>query len=420
VNINESLKGTGRGVTDSGPRMTLAKALVISQVSLSLLLVMGAGLFLRTLWNLQSAGVGYPKENLLVMALNAAPAGFKETRLATFFHDIGDRLRTLPGVRDVTWSVNGLFTPSDEQDTIEAEGFTPASEGDRNSLYDEVGPGYFSALGIPILLGREIGAQDRAASPRVCVINEAFAQRFFQGRNPIGKHVTDTYGDKRFTMEVVGVVRDARDHAARGTLPIRGRGRPPRFYAVLEQGIDGISPDVFFEIRTTGDPNRMVKPVRKAILDMNPDAAVGALQPLVSLIDQSNAQPRLVARLSTIFGVLALLLAATGLYGVLSYGVARRTNEIGIRMALGSGKSRVIGMILRETSVTIAIGLIVGAAAAAACTRFIASRLYGLSAMDPLTILAAATVLCAVALIAAFIPATRAARVSPVKALRME
>src|SRR5262249_39850349 len=265
--------------------------------------------------------------------------------------ELTERLRALPRVQGVTYSTNGLFSGSESSDEIDVEGFTPSKEEETYSLMDRVGPQYFSTIGIPLLLGRETGRQDTATSPRVCVINEAFAKTFFKGRNPIGRHITQKFGNDKQVIEIVGVARDARDHRLRGDVP-------PRFYVPGDQAMGGPNRFASFEVRTAGDPEQMITAVRKSILAVNEDLPVRNIRPLVESIDLVNTQPKMVARLCTIFGAIALLLAATGLYGVLSYGVARRTNEIGIRMALGAGKGRVVQMILRETGVMIAIGVV--------------------------------------------------------------
>jgi len=413
VNLNDSLRDSGRGVTSGGSRLNLAKALVIVQVAVSLMLVIGAGLFLRTLWNLQAVDVGYPKEKLLMASVDGATAGYKGSQLSFLWRDLTDRLRTLPGVQGVTHSVNGLFSGSESGDEIDVEGFTPQNNKDKSSRFDIVGPQYFSTIGIPLLLGREFGNQDTATSPNVCVINEAFAKKFFAGRNPMGRHVTEKFGDLRRTFEVVGVSKDARDHRLRDDVP-------PRFYIPDEQFMSGPLDWATFEIRTARDPEQVLGAVRKAILSVNGDLPIDNARPLAENIDRVTDQPRMIARLCTIFGVIALLLASTGLYGVLSYGVARRTNEIGIRMALGAGRANVIGMILRETGVMIVIGVAGGVAFAAIAAKLVASRLYGLSSMDPITLGTATVILAIVALVAGYIPAARAARVNPTTALRHE
>lgn len=412
VNLNDSLRDSGR-VTASGGRLNLAKMLVIVQVAFSLLLVAGAGLFLRTLWNLQSVGLGYPREHLLLVTADGVSAGYKGPQLSNLWHDLTSRLRALPGVQGASYSVNGLFSGSESADEIDVEGFTPSKNNEKFSRFDQVGPEYFSTVGIPMLLGRELGQQDTANSPRVCVINEAFAKLFFAGRNPIGRHLTQKFGDNKNAVEIVGVAKNARDHRLRGDVP-------PRFYLPGDQGMQGPNEWATFEIRTAGDPAQMIAAVRKAILSVNENLPVEGARPLVESVDRTNAQPRMVARLCSIFGLMALLLAATGLYGVLSYSVARRTNEIGIRMALGAGRGRVVQMILRETGVMIAIGVAAGVAFTAAGVQMVKSRLYGLGALDPAAVIAAVAILGVVALAAGYIPAARAAKVNPTQALRHE
>jgi predicted permease len=393
--------------------MTFAKGLVAAQIALSLLLVVGAGLFLRTLWNLQSVALGYSKEKLLLVRVDALTAGYQEAQRPPLYNDLAERLRSLPGVRAVTYSENGLFSGTESGDPVDVEGFVHKNKDDAHAAFDQIGPGYFSGLGIPLLLGREIELRDAANSPRVCVINEAFAKRFFTGRNPIGKHITDTYGDTHLTMEVIGVTKDVRDHRLREKVR-------ERFYVPAAQGDGGIPSSINFEIRTIADPNAQLSAIRAAILRVNANLPILSARTIEDLIDGRNTQPRMVARLCGIFGVIALLLAATGLYGVLSYNVARRTNEIGIRMALGAGHGRVIGMIFKETGFLICAGMLAGVAAVFATTRLVASRLYGLTALDPATIAIAVGILGAVALVAGYVPAARAARVNPVTALRHE
>jgi predicted permease len=412
VNLNDTLRDSGR-VTASGGRLNLAKGLVIVQVAFSLLLVAGAGLFLRTLWNLQSVGLGYPREHLLLVNADGVTAGYKGPQLSNLWHDLTERLRALPGVQGATYSENGLFGGSESADEIDVEGFTATKDNEKISRFDRVGPQYFSTVGIPMMLGREFGPQDTRTSPQVCVINEAFAKLFFAGRNPIGRHITQKFGDKKHVIEIVGVARNARDHRLRDDVP-------PRFYLPGDQGLEGPNEWAIFEVRTAGDPAQMVAAVRKTIQSLNENLPAEGARPLVESVDRTNAQPRMVARLCSIFGIMALLLATTGLYGVLSYGVARRTNEIGIRMALGAGRGRVIQMILRETAVMIVVGVVVGTIFTAIGVQLIKSKLFGLGALDPAAVLSAVAILTVVALVAGYIPAARAARVNPTQALRHE
>ncbi len=427
--VHASLKTTGRGLTKSRQRATFAKALVITQVALSLLLITGAGLFVRTLWNLQAVPLGYPKENLLIADVDSASAGYSGAHEETLFRELTGRIRAIPGVRGVTYSGNGFFQGHKPIMAIFVEGFqirhadysntgvygyTRALD-DRGAESEVIGPDYFSTVGIPILRGREIGRQDTANAPPVCVINEAFAKHFFAGRAALGEHVTGVFGDisghtTRRAMQVVGVVKDSREHSLRGPIDWK------LYFPVDQHGGWGGGT---FAIRVAGNPMRISHAVRSAIAAVDGNLPV-KIQTLEQVVAAQNAPPRLIAQLCSSFGILALVLAAAGIYGVLSYGVARRTNEIGIRMALGAQRPRVVAMILGETTLMILSGVCVGAFASAAGGRLIATQLYGLSTMDPLTVGAAIAILGAVALLATLVPALRASRVDTLSALRHE
>ncbi len=424
--FHESLKESGRSGTRSRQRTRMAKALVTTQVAVSFLLVLGAGLFLQTLRNLQTVSLGFPKNNLLLMEVDSS--GLTQ-QLVNLDDEITSRIRTIPGVRKVTYSDRPLLNGFDGAFAIGVEGFTAMSEKDRGSAGSFVGPEYFSTIGIPMLVGREIGARDGPTSPRVCVINEAFAKEFFAGRNPMGKHVRIN----SVSAEIVGVAKDARVNSLRGAIE-------PKFYAAADQNSGAFS----FEIRTIGDPNRIVNAVRRSVLDVDENLSISDAETLDQKIGSQNAQARLIADVCTLFGVIALLVAAMGIYAVLSYNVARRTNEFGIRIALGAEKRRITGMVLRETGVTIIAGLVAGIGAAAAGARLLAAQLYGVEAvaprwslasyehvdsatqlygvgaMDLASIAVTICILAGIALLAAYLPAARAAQVDPARALRRE
>ena len=335
------LREQGRGVVGSTAWLRLGKLIVVGQLALSLPLLVGAGLLVRTLFNLQRVDLGYPKDNLLTARVDGQAAGYDPVRQAAAFEELLSRIRTVPGVRLATYSDNGIFGGSDNGDQIVVEGYAPKGPDDNGSRYDQIGPGYFSTLGVPVLLGREIAEQDLAAGRAVCVINETFAKKFFEGRNPIGLHVTQTYAEERHTYEVVGVVRDSRQNRLRGNVE-------HRFYVPASAPAAGISA-VTFIVRPQGDGTAPLADVRRIVQQTEPKMVVLRAGTVADAIDLRIAQDRLLARLSIAFGLVALLLAAIGLYGVLSYGVARRTNEIGIRKALGAQQSALIGMVLRET-----------------------------------------------------------------------
>jgi predicted permease len=406
------LREQGRGIAGSAAWLRIGKLVVVGQLALSLPLLAGAGLLVRTLFNLQHVEIGYPKDDVVTVRVDAEAAGYDTVRQTAAFEGLLARIRGLPGVRAATYSNNGLFGGSDNGDEIAVEGYTPTREDDRGSRYDAVGPRYFATLGIPVLLGREITEQDRPSGRAVCIVNETFANRFFKGRNPIGLHVTQHYADEHHTYEVVGVVRDSRQGRLRGEVE-------HRFYVPATQPAAKIG-GVSFIVRPLGDGASVVADVRRIIRREEPMMAISRAERVVEAVNRRIVQDRLLAQLSIAFGVVAVLLAAIGLYGVLSYGVARRTSELGIRKALGAREGTLIAMILRETGWLLVVGLIAGGAASAAALRLIASRLYGLAPSDPLTLATAIVGLAVVATLAAWLPAYRASRVDPLVALRYE
>jgi len=405
ITLAETLKDAGRGGSARGGA---TKVLVALQVTVSMLLLIGAGLFLRTLYNLKTQDVGYNPDHLLIMRVDPVSAGYRGDEVGRTMKNLLDRVRALPDVRSATFSENGLFSGTESGDHVDVEGFTPASDKDREARFDQVGPDYFTKVGIPILLGRDMSERDLPGAPRVAVINETMAKFYFPGANPIGRHFTGS----KVRLEIVGVVRDAQDHDFRDD-PVR------RFYVSFFQPIDGIT-TANFEIRTDGNPGSLSNPLRREVEAVNRNLPVLSVKEVRELMDASVVQERLVAILSSFFGALAMVLAAIGLYGVMSYSVARRTNEIGIRIALGAGTSKVIGMILGDVLGLIVAGGVAGIGLAFAVTRWIQSFLFGLSAMDPLSFGGAAVLLVLVGALAGYLPARRAARIDPTVALRYE
>ncbi len=412
VEAAAGLKEQGRGVTGSASWLRLGKFIVVGQLALSLPLLVGAALLVQTLYNLQRVDIGYAKDRLLLVEIDAQTAGYEPSRWVPLFDRLLERIRAVPGVRAATYSNNGLFQGSDSHDEILVEGYTAKGDNDRGSGYDHIGPSYFSTLGIPVILGREITAEDQPSASKVCVINEAFAKMFFDGRPPLGMHVTQVYGNQRNTFQIVGVAKDVRTNRIRGEIN-------PRFYVPATQPVT-VPNRAIFEMRTAGEPSSVLAGVRGAVREIDPNLPIASTSQLDDLLNEGMVQDRLLARLSIAFGVVALLLASVGLYGILSYGVTRRTNEIGIRKALGAQHSAVMSMVLRETGLLLAIGLAAGIALAAMALRLIQSRLYGLASTDPTAFAVGIAVLSAVGLAAAWFPAYRASRVDPLIALRHE
>ena len=288
-----------------------------------------------------------------------------------------ERLARIPGVRAVTYSQNGLFSGSESGDKISVEGYKSQKPQDLHARFDAGRPELLlRRWASPSCWGAISGRRMWSRRNRSAWSTRLSPNSISATQNPIGKHVTDEFPDTRKTFTIVGVARDARDHSLR-------REIFRRFYLSALQPLGGFSPDMNYEIRTFGEPGAVIQAARKAILAYDPAIPIGRVQPFVAMLDDNMRQERIIAQLSTVFGGLALLLAAIGLYGVLSYAVAQRTNEIGIRMALGAERGAVVRMILRETALLIVIGLAVGVPASLACARLVQSKLFGLKPADP-------------------------------------
>jgi putative ABC transport system permease protein len=413
VSLNATLKDSAATVSSSGSRLSLGKALVVGQVALSVLLLVGAGLFARTLGNLSAADLGYSRDHLLIVRVEPVSAGYAGGARAAVYRQLLESFRSIPGTKAVTLSENGLFSGTESADRVTVEGYHSDKDEDNSARFDQVGPDYFGSIGIPMILGRGITARDSEAAPRVCVVNEAFATFYFGKENPIGRHVRDEFPDTQATFVIVGVARNARDHAVKGDVP-------RRFYVPFFQSLGEIPGSAYYEIRTSADPETQLPLVRRKVRDVNEALPITSATALSALVDRSITRERMIARVSTFFGALALLLASVGLYGVLSYATARRTREIGIRMALGAPGGLIRTGVLRETMTLVALGLAIGVPAALASSRLVRTALFGLEPTDPGTIAGAVIVVVAVALAAAYFPARRASRVDPLTALRCE
>ncbi len=408
IEPNSSLKG---GKTSSPLRNPLGKVFVAAQVALSLLLLVGAGLFVRTLINLQRVPSGFNQENAMLFMVDTAATGYKEKdpKLPAMLRDVEEKVKAIPGVQAASFAFftfhQGVWTsPAYTRDQPD---IAPNLRSIRNNI---VGPDFFAAMGIPLVQGRGFGPQDTASSQKVAVISESMAQRFFPSGSPVGKRFGIDGPNSTEALEVIGVVKDAKFGS------LTEEVKPIAFYPHAQL------PDVLgnFVVRFSGPSSAVVPQVRETIKQVNRNLPVDDVVSLSDHIGRSLVQQKLIARLASFFGLLALLLACVGLYGVMSYGVARRTNEIGIRMALGARGRSVLWLVLREALVLVVIGLVVGVLASLALTKTAASLLYELKPNDPLTIATATIVLMMVALLAGYLPARRAARVDPMIALRDE
>jgi predicted permease len=378
------------------------------------LVLFAAGLLVRSLQKLMTQDFGYSRDHLVIARLDPTGAGYTANTMKLLAPGLVARLGSAPGVHAVTYSTNGLFSGTESADAIIVPGFSEGSARDRSVLEDYVGPDYFAVVGIPILAGRDIETQDTPTSTRVAVVNEAMAKHFFAGQNPIGRQFTiddPDWRDKPIT--IVGIAHNAKDHGSGIREEIK-----PRFYMAFQQVLD---PDqIVIEVQVSGAPSAVVANVLGQIKAADSRLPISFVEALDTLVTDSAGDQIALAKLSTFFAGLALLLACVGLYGVISYTVAGRTREIGVRMALGAQRGDVMALVLREGMLVVAIGLLVGIPLALAGTRVLQRFLFGLKSTDPISLIAVVLLLGVVAAVAGFIPARRASRIDPMAALRYE
>jgi len=403
---------TARGKVGAG-RLRGSKLLVAALVAMSLPLVIGAGLFVRTLINLQHQPLGFDPERILTFSVDPTKAGMRDARLLAAYARIQDRVRAMPGVRGVTASRLGLITGWVNNGTASLEGDTPATDPKTRRIHwNQVGPDFFQTMGMNVLLGRGIDARDTATALQVAVVNEAMARQFFPGQSPIGLRFWFGRTPTGAPMEIVGVVHDAKYASLRAPAP-------PTAYVPYAQSRTPLSAMVY-EVRAEGDPMALATGIRRAVTDIVPGVPIGDVKTQARVIDDSLGQETMYVRLFGFFGVLAMLLACIGLYGTMSYALGRRTREIGIRMALGAGRGRVLGSALGEALVIAVAGVAVGCLLAWAGSRYVQSLLFEVTPFDVPTIAAAVVIMLTVAVGAGYLPARRASRLEPLRALREE
>jgi predicted permease len=399
----------GRGTVGSTAELRSGRWLVGVQLALSLPLLVCAGLLMRTIDNLQRVDVGFRNERLLLARVDLGEIVQDTARRDRVLRDLQARIRRVPGVQAVSFSQLGLFSGGFSSTTIEVEGSALTARMPVESALDRVGADYFTTLGIPIRLGRDISTNDRAGTGNVCVINDAFARRFFNGRQPVGMHVTTIDNDARTTYDVVGVAGDAHIQGLRHEVEAR-------FFVPAEQR-PSLDTGRTFLIRAPTERGAIAAALRQVVTDEDPAVSISNLVFIEQQMAPLTAEERVIARLTVVFGSVALALAAIGLYGVLSFGIVRRSSEIAVRIALGAQSREIVTMILRETLTLAVAGLLLGGALAYVGSRLIASRLYRVAPQDPLTVTVATSVLVVVAFLAAYLPAHRASRMDPMAAL---
>ena len=421
-NLAPTLKDTVGAVVGGSGGVRLRKGLVIAQVTVSVLLLISAGLFIRSLRNLRTLDLGLKTENLIAFNLSPTLNGYTPLRSKQFEKQVRDRVSAAPGVGGVAFAQMGLLEGNEWDSSMSVEGYEAKPGESMNPYCNAVSPGYFKTLSIPLVAGRDFDDRDARFEPadpkaqlpsyKVAIVNESYAKHYFGDRSPLGRHIGFGINPGTKTpIEIVGVVKDSKYTGVRDEIPRQV------FFAFMEN--DSAGGTVMY-VRTTNQPDAAFGAIRQVVRELDTNIPIYNLRTMDHQMDQSLLNDRLIATLSTAFGVLATLLAVIGLYGVMAYTVARRTREIGVRMALGAVPGDVIWLVMRDVLVLVGSGLVLGLIASWALSRFVSSQLYGVSGSDPLTMAGACFVLALVAAIAGYIPARRATRVNPVLALRYE
>jgi len=413
TDIVSSLKaGSSRGTTGRR-RFGATQGLVIAQVALSLILLVGSSLFARSLLNLEHVPLGFNQENVLLGRINARLAGYKPLEAGLLYRKLLDRMNSLPGVSAATIAYFSPLSGTLSSDGVTVEGYEPrpGEHLDVDNLH--VAPGYSEVLGIPLAAGREFDLRDVGVSVAVAMVNESFARHYLPGQNPIGHRLGFGGPDHARDIEIIGVLKDASFDSA------KEKPREMIFRPLLQAGPQ-TPMQVEIELRTSRDPLALASDFRQAVAQVDSRLPLTSVQSLRQQVDSTFDQERLAARLISFFGALALLLACVGLYGVVAQGVARRTNEFGVRIALGAQRKDILGVVLRETSLLLLAGLLIGVPVAIASSRLVAAQLYGVRPFDLASIALAIAILSAVSALAGFLPARRASRVDPMVALRYE
>ena len=407
-----ALHGESRSVASGGGVFSLRGGLIVLQIGLSLPLLVGAALFLHSLKNLRSIDMGFRQENVLLASLNPSLNRYPPERNKMLYRQLLDRVRDLPGVRAASLTTTSPISGSWDELTVKVEGYQPRDGEDVNPNSAVVSTDYFRTLGIPLVAGRDFSERDSDAAPKVALVNETFARYFFGNSNPLGKKMgrNDAPGAQP-DMEIVGVVRDAK------YLNLREETRR-HFYTPMAQ--EPRLFDLTLQVRTAGVPSKVIDMVREQVRKIDPHLPIYDVKTLASQVDDSLAGDRILTWLSSLFGVLATLLAAIGLYGVVAFSVTRRTREIGIRIALGAQPGDILFLVLRQMGALVSLGVALGLAGAFAASRVLGSLLYQVRPADPPAFAAAFALLIASVALAAYLPARRAMRVDPVIALRYE
>lgn len=408
IAAHEGLKESG-GATANRHRLWVDKALVIAQIAISATLLIGAGLFVHTLVNLNRIPLGFESNHILLFRLNLPRARYSDAQMTTFFQHLEEKLASLPGVRSVTVSDIGIIGDGHSGSTFRALGQQQEMAPVRVQV-NGVGADFFQTLGITILQGRAFNRHDSAASPKVAVVNRALAEKFFPNQNPIGKTFETDPEDVKGPIQIVGVAADTRYANLRSNTP-------PTFYVPYVQQVNGPG-RMMIELRTIADPGSVLVETRAALESLDRDLPMIDVRTMKEQVGSTLANERALAQLAGGFSILALMLASIGIYGIMAYAVNTRTMEIGLRIALGAQPKQVLSRVLREAFWLTSAGIVLGLVAALWLTRIIRVMLYGIGSTDTLTVASTALLLISVALVAAFAPARRAAKIDPIRTLR--
>ena len=418
-----TLKDQVGTVISRGSGVRVRKALVVCQVMLSVLLLIGAGLFIRSFGNLHVTDLGIRTDNLLAFSIDPSVGGYSPEKTQQFYQQLQDRMTNNAGVSGVAFAAMGVLEGNEWDSTITVDGYEATPGENMNPFCNAVSPGYFRTMGVPFVAGRDFDQRDAvvvkpdpnvpgASSFRVAIVNESFAEHYFGAASPIGRRIG--FGGNPGTptpIEIIGLVKDAKYTGVRDDIP-------RTVYFAYQQMSPAGSAAVY--VRSAQDAAIAFAAVRDAVRGMDSNVPVYNLRTLARQVERSLLTERIVATLSTAFGALATLLAVIGLYGLMAYTAARRTREIGLRIALGAVSVDVVWLVMREVVVLVGIGVALGLAGAWGLSRLVGNQLYGVSPNDPTTMVAAALGLTTIALVAGSLPARRAARVNPVTALRYE
>jgi predicted permease len=406
------LKDQAASVSHSAGQSRLRKALIVAQVALTVLLLPTAGLFATSLVRLKAVSLGVDTTSVVRFTVAPHLNGYSTPRAVTFHRNLREALAAMPAVRSTGFAEVPIFDNSDAGAGVTIQGYTPAPDEDMHLFVNWVSPGYFTTLGVALIDGRDVADSDTADSPRVCWINESTARKYFAGRNPIGYRIALGSGSRvKLDIEIAGVFADSKHSNVR---------EQPKHFAYFPYTQKPQVGEMTFYVRSAQEPVALMSSIRGAVRQLDPNLPVIEMKTLEQKIEDSLSNDRLMTSLASAFALLAALLAAVGIYGVMAYNVTRRTREIGIRVALGAPLATVRNLVLREVLWMTAIGIAIGLPAAYALGRFAETMLYGVKASDPLVASTAVAAVLLVALLAGWLPARRATRIDPLVALRYE